>query len=175
MVWARVIFGAFMKAHSCSIHHHSNNSIAGRTRTQAGQLYDEVCTMTRAFRPNVSTVVVLLGAACLSACSTPATSRAATPAPMAIEARPSSIVVENRVGRGLIAVRIAMESSESTAPFVLVVPSIDVGAKAEVELTKFMNDDAVMLDPAAVHIKQVSITAHDTLGQPHEITAPWTP
>lgn len=131
--------------------------------------------MTNRMLVNLIAVAALFAGACLPACSTPSTSHAPTSAPMAIEARPSSIVVENRVGRGLISVRIALEAAESPAPFVLTVPSIEAGQKADVDLTKFMNDDAVMLDPAAVHIKQVSITAHDTLGQPHEITAPWAP
>ena len=87
----------------------------------------------------------------------------------------SAVIVENHAGRPLLNVRIAIAATEVAKPFILVVPSIDAGATAELGLTTFRSEDATMLDPTAVHPTQVVVTARDTLAKSYEVTMPWKP
>lgn len=97
------------------------------------------------------------------------------PVPIVIEAKPSSIVIDNRLGRRLISVRISIEVAETASPFILVVPTIEKDTKEEFEFTRFLSEDATMLDPSTMHPKQVNIKTHDSFGRPHEMTVPWAP
>ena len=136
-------------------------------------------------------VLVLLVAIGSPACSKPAAPKDAgaavpadapadaaapdAPVPIVIEAKPSSVVIDNRLGRRLISVRISIEVAESASPFILIVPTIEKDTKEEFEFSKFLSEDATMLDPSTMHPKQVNIKTHDSFGRPHEMTVPWAP
>ena len=83
------------------------------------------------------------------------------------------MIVENHTGRALLNVRITITTE--TKPFIVVVPTIDIGATSEQPLTGFRSEDGTMLDPAAVHTTQVAITSRDTLAKRYEVTVPWKP
>jgi hypothetical protein len=125
-------------------------------------------------------LAVLITASMLSACSSPAVSKAVgtgTDGDTAIVVRmsESAVIVENHTGRPLLNVRVAIAATDVAKLFILVVPSIDAGATSELGLTTFRSEDATMLDPTAVHPTQVVVTARDTLAKSYEVTMPWRP
>jgi hypothetical protein len=125
-----------------------------------------------------SIVVVLVAVSLLSACSSPAVSKAVGAAtdgdtPIVVRMSESAVIVENHAGRPLLNVRITLAADGAAKPFLLVVPTIDPGATSEVALTSFRSEDSTMLDPTAVHPTQVMITARDTLAKTYELTMPW--
>ena len=144
-----------------------------------------------AFRHATCVLVLVAATGSLPACSKPAAPKAAdaaadpsapadaaapdAPVPIIIEAKPSSIVIDNRLGRRLISVRISIAVAETASPFILVVPTIEKDTKQEFEFTKFLSEDATMLDPSTMHPTQVNIKTHDSFGRPHEMTVPWAP
>jgi hypothetical protein len=122
----------------------------------------------------------LLGAFVLSACTSPAVSKAVGTGtdgdtPIVLRMSESAVIVENHAGRPLLNVRITIDAADAAKPFVLVVPTIDAGATSEQALTGFRSEDATMLDPTAVHPTQVALTARDTLSKSYELTLPWKP
>jgi hypothetical protein len=145
------------------------------------------------------TLVLILGAAAwLQACSAPKSSSAApadappdaaapadaagdAPPPPGSDAAlllvshtPSAISIDNKIGRRLINIRIELRVAESDQPYILVVPTIEKDTKEDFQLMTFRTDAAEMLiDPSAVHPKEVNIKAHDSFGRAHEITVPW--
>lgn len=126
----------------------------------------------------MTNILVALAAACmLSACSSPAVSKAiGTGAdgdtPIVVRMSESAVTVENHAGRPLLNVRITI-AAEGAKSFALVVPTIDAGATSEAALTGFRSEDGTMLDPTAVQPTQVAITARDTLAKAYEMTMPW--
>jgi hypothetical protein len=125
-------------------------------------------------------VVVLTAASLLSACSSPAVSKAVGTGAdgdtaIVVRMSASAVIVENHAGRPLLNVRVAIAATDVAKPFILVVPSIDAGATSELGLTSFRSEDATMLDPTAVHPTQVVVTARDTLAKSYEVTMPWRP
>jgi hypothetical protein len=84
------------------------------------------------------------------------------------------ISVENRVGRPLLNIRIAIEGRDGGAVFVNTLPTLDTGATREVPFADFRTDEGTLFE-AAVAAKQVSTTARDTLGNNYAVTTPWEP
>ena len=124
-------------------------------------------------------VSIALVAACAAACTSPAVSKAVGTGadganPIVVRTSASAVTVENHAGRSLLNVRITVTSPDAKS-FILVVPTIDIGATSEQALTGFRSEDGTMLDPAAVHPTQVAITARDTLAKSYEVTVPWNP
>lgn len=87
----------------------------------------------------------------------------------------SAVSVENHAGRPLLNVRITITAVDVATPFILVVPTIAVGATSEVALTGFRSEEGTVLDPAMVHPREAHVTARDTLAQTYEVTVPWKP
>ena len=73
----------------------------------------------------------------------------------------------------LLNVRITLTAPDTAKPFILVVPTLEIGATSEQPLTGFRSEDGTMLDPSAVHPTQVAITARDTLAKSYDVTVPW--
>ena len=94
---------------------------------------------------------------------------------IAIETAPNGVVIDNRVGRRLINVRISIDINESAVPFILVVPTVEKETRTLFEFSRFRSEEATLLDPSLMHLKQVSVTARDTFAKAHEVTVPWTP
>ena len=123
-------------------------------------------------------ISILSGALLVASCTSPAVSKAVGTGtdggtPIVVRTSESAVVVENHAGRPLLNVRITITAADAATPFVLVVPTIDVGATSEQPLTGFRSEDGTMLDPAAVHPTQAAITARDTLAKNYEVTVPW--
>jgi hypothetical protein len=126
-----------------------------------------------------SAAALVAAASVLSGCSNAAVSKAVGTAgdpgaAIMVATSESGIIVENHAGRPLLDVRIAIDAVDMAMPFIRVVPTIDSGAKSEMALTDFRNEDGTLLDPASVHPKQVTVTARDTLAKSYEVTLPWT-
>ena len=125
----------------------------------------------------MKTILVAVAAVCmLSACSTPAVSKAIGTGtdgdtPIVVRMSESAVIVENHAGRPLLNVRITI--ADGAKSFVMVVPTIDAGATSEAALTGFRSEDGTTLDPTAVQPTQVAITARDTLAKAYEVTKPW--
>ena len=123
-------------------------------------------------------ILVAVAAVCmLSACSTPAVSKAIGTGtdgdtPIVVRVSESAVIVENHAGRPLLNVRITI-AADGAKSFVMVVPTIDAGATSEAALTGFRSEDGTTLDPTAVQPTQVAITARDTLAKAYEVTKPW--
>jgi hypothetical protein len=85
-----------------------------------------------------------------------------------------SLSIDNKLGRRLIGVRIELSVAETPQPYIDIVPTIEKDSKADIQLMMFKTESAdVLVDPTAVHPKQVTIKAHDSFGRPHEVTVPW--
>ena len=92
-----------------------------------------------------------------------------------VESAATGVVIDNRVGRRLLNVRIKIEVKESAVPFILVLPTIDKDTKTVFEFGRFRSEEATLLDPMMMHMTQINVTARDTFSKAHETTVPWTP
>jgi nucleoid-associated protein YgaU len=93
--------------------------------------------------------------------------------PMAVQTLPSAVTVENRAGRPLLNVRVAIDAKGVLAPFVRTIPSIETGQTMTLALTDFRTEEGVALDSAATAPTQVTVRARDTLTNSYEVTARW--
>ena len=124
--------------------------------------------------------MALAAALAVAACTSPAVSKAVGTGtdgatPIVVRMSESAVVVENHAGRPLLNVRITLTTAEAAKPFIVVVPTIEVGATSEQPLTGFRSEEGTMLDPAIVHPTQATITARDTVAKSYEVTVPWKP
>jgi hypothetical protein len=125
-------------------------------------------------------VALLLAAAMMAGCSTPAVSKAVgtggdADTPIAVTASNAGVTVENRTGRPLLDVRIMIDAGSPGLSFIRIVPTIDTGAKSESQPSDFRTDDGTLLDPALVHPTRVAVTARDTVARTYSIASPWAP
>ena len=123
-------------------------------------------------------IMMLFGALLAMSCTSPAVSKAVgtgtdSVTPIVVRTSESAVVVENHAGRALLNVRITLTAPDTAKPFILVVPTIEIGATSEQPLTGFRSEDGTMLDPSAVRPTQVAITARDTVAKSYEVTVPW--
>ena len=123
-------------------------------------------------------IMMLFGALLTVSCTSPAVSKAVGTGtdgatPIVVRTSESAVVVENHAGRALLNVRITLTAPDTEKPFILVVPTIEIGATSEQSLTGFRSEDGTTLDPSAVHPTQVAITARDTLAKSYDVTVPW--
>jgi hypothetical protein len=116
----------------------------------------------------------------LSACTTPGVDKAlGTGAgadganPIVVTTSPSTVVIENHAGRPLLNVRVAVDATGSTLPFVKNVPTVDTAETMTLQLTDFRTDDAMTFDPGAATPKQVTVKARDTMSKTYEASASW--
>jgi hypothetical protein len=128
---------------------------------------------------DVTRIIVALAAAfAVAACTSPAVSKAVGTGtdgatPIVVRTSESAVAVENHSGRDLLNVRITLAAGDAAKPFILVVPTIAIGATSEQPLAGFRSEDGTMLDPAIVHPTQATITARDTLAKSYEVTVLW--
>jgi len=124
--------------------------------------------------------VALVAVCAAVSCTSPAVSKAVGTGadgatPIVVRTSESAVIVENHAGRPLLTVRITLTSSDTAKSFMLVVPTIEIGATSEQPLTGFRSEEGTTLDPAIVHLTQAAITARDTLAKSYEVTVPWKP
>jgi len=122
-------------------------------------------------------MMTLFGALLAVSCTSPAVSKAVGTGadgatPIVVRTSESAVAVENHAGRPLLNVRITVTAPD-TKPFILVVPTIEIGATSEQSLTAFRSEDGTMLDPSIIRPTQVAMTAKDTLAKSYEVTVPW--
>jgi hypothetical protein len=121
--------------------------------------------------------VALLGALLLSACSGPGVHEAigtgAEATPVVIHTSASAVTVENRAGRPLLNVRVAIDATGAPAPFVRTIASIDAGQAMIVPLSDFRTEEGVALDPVTAAPTQVNVRARDTLTNSYDVTSAW--
>jgi hypothetical protein len=112
----------------------------------------------------------------LSACSNAAVSRAIGTtdgkSAIVVNRSESAVIVENRVGRPLLNVRVTVEV-ETGPPFVLVLPTMDTGEKRDLRFEELRTEDGALLDPVSIRPRQVKVTARDTLTNSYEVMIPW--
>ena len=116
----------------------------------------------------------------LAGCSNPAVSKAVgtggdADTPIAVTASDAGVTVANRTGRPLLDVRMTITGGTPSASFIRVVPTIDAGAKSDSQPSDFHTEDGTLLDPAAVHPTNITVTARDTIGKSYSVATPWTP
>lgn len=119
--------------------------------------------------------VAVAAAVYLSGCSSPAVDRAVGvggESRIVVEHSGSAVIVHNQAGRPVLNVRITVEPNDGAA-FVHVLPTLDAGAKRELQFAEFRNEDGALLDPAMGTPKQITLTARDTLNNPYDATVPW--
>jgi hypothetical protein len=97
----------------------------------------------------------------------------ATGASIAVARNERGITVENRVGRPLLNIRLAIEGGGNGATFIYSLPTLDTGATREIPFADFRTEDGVLFEPGSATPKQVRATARDTLGNNHAVTLPW--
>ena len=121
--------------------------------------------------------VAVLWALLLSACSGPGVREAvgtgAAVTPVEVHTSDSAVTVENRAGRSLLNVRVAIDATGAPAAFVRTIPSIDTGQTITLPLTDFRTEEGVALDPLATAPTRVTVKARDTLTNSYEVTAAW--
>jgi hypothetical protein len=92
---------------------------------------------------------------------------------IAVARNERGIAVENRVGRPLLNIRLAIEGGDNAATFIYSLPTLDTGATREIPFADFRTEDGALFEPGSATPKQVRATARDTLGNNHAVTLPW--
>ena len=125
-------------------------------------------------------VAVASVALLLSACTTPGVDKALGSGagadaanPVVVTTSPSTVVIANHAGRPLLNVRVAVDATGSTLPFVKIVSTVDTAETVTLQLADFRTDDAVTFDPSAATPKQVTVKARDTMSKTYEASASW--
>ena len=129
--------------------------------------------MSRFFRTGLA--LSLMGQlACSNAAVDKAVGTATGSATVAVTRTDRGLTVENRVGRPLLNIRIAIEGRDGGAVFANTLPTLDTGATREVPFADFRTEDGTLFE-AGVAATQVKTTARDTLGNSYAVTTPWEP
>ena len=130
-------------------------------------------------RALVATLVPLVAAALVSACSSAdGTSGAvgtagALDSSVLITPTPRGVSVENRAGRQLIDVAVSIRPGGSAPAFKHTVPTLAPGERKQLALTDFKTSDNVALNPMFVRPQEITLTAKDDAGKDYRITVPW--
>ena len=85
-------------------------------------------------------IMMLFGALLAVSCTSPAVSKAVGigadgATPIVVRTSESAVVVENHAGRPLLNVRITLTAPDAAKSFILVVPTLEIGATSEQPLT----------------------------------------
>lgn len=104
--------------------------------------------------------------------SAPADGAAAVPQ-LIVESSPKGVVLENKIGKRLMNVRISIEIKESAVPFVVVLPTLDKESRLLIDWLRFRSDEASLYDSSAHHPKSVTVLAQDIFSKNYEVTVPW--
>ncbi len=122
---------------------------------------------------SVAFVAVLV----LTACAGPAVDKAvgsgAAETPVEVHTSESAVTVQNRTGRALLNVRVAIDATGAPAAFVRTIPSIEPGQTMTLVLTDFRTEEGVIFDPFATAPARVTVKARDTITNSYDVTAVW--
>lgn len=128
--------------------------------------------MTNVLRTG-ATLAVLALAACTNAAVDKAVGTTDGTPEVILTRTETGITVQNRVGRPLLNLRIAIELDGTGAAFLHTLPTLDAGATQEIPFGAFRNDEGTLFEPGQLVPKQVTAAARDTLGNSYAVTAPW--
>lgn len=129
--------------------------------------------MIRFFRTGLA-LALLAQLACSNAAVDKAVGSTNGPSGIVVTRAARGIMVENRAGRPLLNIRIAIEGRDNGAVFVHTLPTLDTAATREVPFADFRTEDGTLFEGSAA-AKQVKTTARDTLGNNYDVTTPWEP
>jgi hypothetical protein len=128
--------------------------------------------MTRFFRTRLVLALALVG---LTACTNAAVDKAVGStdgtAAVVVSRTDSGINLENRAGRPLLNIRVAIETPGGV--FLHTLPTLDAGLSKEVRFAEFRTEDGTLFEPGSATPTQVKTTARDTLANNYDVTTPW--
>ena len=129
--------------------------------------------MTRFLRTRLGLAVALVGlAACTNAAVDKAVGSTDGTATVAVTRTGTGINLENRAGRPLLNIRVAIETRDG-AMFLHTLPTLDTGLSKEVRFAEFRTEDGTLFEPGSAAPTQVKTTARDTLANNYDVTTPW--
>jgi hypothetical protein len=129
-------------------------------------------------RALVVTLAPIVAATVLTSCSSSETSGAvgtagAADAPVLIASTPRGVSIENRAGRVLVDVTVAIRPGGDSPSFQRTVPALAVAERKELPLTDFKTADNVTLNPMFVRPQEITLTAKDESGKDYRVAVPW--
>ena len=131
--------------------------------------------MSHTFR-RVFSVFFVLGAlvtgATLSGCSQGSVSQAG-PAFINLQMGSLYLSVENRAGRPLLDVRVAIKPVGAASEFTKTIYRLEGSEKRDLSLGEFSENDGTTFNLRVVRPKEVDVTATDQLGTKYHMTTPW--
>jgi hypothetical protein len=134
---------------------------------------DNHCRQMNLFFRIAGAVALMLHLACTNAAVDKAVGTSDGASGLIVSRTERGISLQNRAGRPLLNIRIAIESRDGAAVFVHTLPTLDAGASHEVPLADFRTEDGTLFDPGRVAPKQIKTTARDTLANSYDVTTPW--
>ncbi len=83
------------------------------------------------------------------------------------------VSVENRAGRPVKDVQVAIRPVGGGPEFLQTVSTMDTGERKDLALAEFRTSDKVGLNAMFIRPKQVTVTARDDQGTNYQVTVPW--
>jgi len=111
----------------------------------------------------------------LVACSNAAINKAAGDGVgegIAVRRSETAVVVENKTGRPLLAVRATIET-DTGATFVQVLQALDTGQDADLLFANFRSEDGTLFELSMSQPVRIEVTARDTLAGTYEADIDW--
>jgi len=128
--------------------------------------------MTRFLRIRLVLSLAMLGlAACTNAAVDKAVGSTDGASTLAVARTGTGINVENRAGRPLLNIRIAIETPGGV--FLHTLPTLDTGGAKEVRFAEFRTEDGTLFEPGSSAPTRIKTTARDTLANNYDVTTPW--
>ena len=122
-------------------------------------------------------LAVLVVGSFVAACSDDGTSGAVGTAgqsqQIVVTSSPRGVSVENRAGRSVSDVQVAIRAAGGGPEFVQKVSSMDNGERKDLALAEFRTSDKISLNPMFIRPQQVIVTARDEQGTNYHVTVPW--
>ena len=122
---------------------------------------------------SIASLAILVLTACASPSETKAVATSGQTIDIVVENTGSAVRVENRAGRPLTDVRVTIQPIGNKPPFSESLRQLDTAERRTIALAQFKNSEGTALNPMFVLPKQVTVTAKDALGNPHEVTVRW--
>lgn len=123
-------------------------------------------------------LAVLVAGSFVSACSdeeaaSGAVGTAGQSQSIVVTASTRGVSVENRAGRPVNDVQVAIRPVGGGPDFLQKVSTMDTGERKELALSEFRTSDKVSLNPMFIRPQQVTVTARDDQGTNYQVTVPW--
>src|SRR5262245_65874308 len=119
---------------------------------------------------------ILVVAGCSSATTTEAGAVATSgsgPSDIGIETSSLFVTVVNNAGAPIQDVQVAIQAIGSPLQFTSSITRMENGEKRDISLAQFRGRDGTTFSPRIYKPKQVTVSAKDIVGKPHERTVAW--